>query len=362
MNYRIAKLLSPEDVGASGVKVIDIDTSDPISRIAIRFQTTKSAHGMSAPGPADITKIELVDGSTPLHSLSGYENQALALYSRRTQTMVHGQHLASCSEMSIYGIDFGRYLWDPQLAFLPAKFPNPQLKITFDEDVSDTGVTANEMEVYAYLFDEKKVTPRGFLAAIEHWTDTCGADNSYDNIELPSDYPIRQLLLRAYRDGYEPWVQIDECRLDEDSLKHIPFDWDNLENMHRMQKGENVPLQENCIGVCDASGSNTFYTTPTDYYVTMTPSHIGGGYVAMGDTWEKGGKFSPIANSGSAFFAAIVHGWLPWHTYQFPLGDMQDISDWYDVRRTKKPRVRVRYASSGTNGTAQLVVEQLRQY
>lgn len=362
MNTRISKLLAAEDVGAAGTKVIDIDTSDPISRITLAWKTTKSQHGMNAPGPADITKIELVDGSTPLHSLTGYENQALAIYSRRGKTMTHGQHLSACSEYGLYTIDFGRKLWDPELAFLPDKFANPQLKVTFDEDVSDTGVTANSLEVWAHLFDEKRITPKGFLAAIEHWTDTMGANNSYESIELPTDYPIRQMIVRAYRDDYEPWYQVKEARLDEDTLKRIPFDWDDLEVMHRLQKGYEEPCQETCQGICNAAGTNVFYVTPTDYYVTMIASALSGGYIAMGDTWQNGGKFGPITNSGDLFFSAIVHGWLPWHCFHFPLGDPNDISDWYEVSKIKKPRLRLRSAASGTSGTAQVVLEQLRRY
>jgi hypothetical protein len=362
MNTRISKLLASEDLGAAGTKVIDIDTSDPISRISIAFSTTKSKHGMDAAAPANITKIELVDGSTPLHSLTGYENQALAILSRPTPTMSHGQHLASCSEYDLYAIDFGRYLYDPELAFLPSKFANPQLKITWDEDVADTGVTANSLEIWADLFDEKKVNPVGFLAAIEQWTDTMGAANSYENIDLPTDYPIRQMLLRAFRDGYEPWYQVNEARLDEDTLKRIPFEWDSLENMHRLQKGMMPPIQETCQGVCNTGGTNIFYATPTDYYCTMIPSSVGGGYIAMGDTWEKGGKFGPISGSGDQFFSAIVHGWLPFHCFHFPLGNQYDIADWYGATRAKKPRLRLRSSTSGTSGTAQLVIEQLRRY
>ena len=362
MNTRISKLLAAEDLGAAGTKVIDIDTSDPISRISIAWKTTKSKHGMDAPGPADISKIELVDGSTPLHSLTGYENQALAMYSRRGNTMAHGQHLSACSEYNLFAIDFGRYLFDPELAFLPAKFANPQLKITFDEDVSDTGVTANSLEVWGHLFDERKIAPKGFLAAIEQWTDTLGANNSYELIDLPTDYPIRQMMVRAYRDGYEPWYQVKEARLDEDTLKRTPFDWDDLEVMHRLQKGSYVPCQENCIGIANTGGTNIFYCTPTDYYCTMIPSSIGSGYISMGDTWEKGGKFGPITDTGDQFFAAVVHGWLTWHCFHFPLGDPQEIGDWYDVTKIRKPRLRLRASTSGTDGTAQVVIEQMRRY
>jgi len=64
MNYRNALLLAPEDLGPSGTKVIDLDLSQPVSRLTIRFRTTKVLYNMTAAGPANISKIELVDGSS----------------------------------------------------------------------------------------------------------------------------------------------------------------------------------------------------------------------------------------------------------------------------------------------------------
>lgn len=361
MKYRTAELLAAESITAAGTKTIDLVKGDPISRIDIRWKITKSKHSMDAHPAADITKIELVDGSDVLHSLTGYENQALAIYSRKIGTMCHGQHMTSLSDESAYGLDFGRFLWDERLAFDPKRFSNPQLKITHNLALSDTGVSAAELEVFGHFFDEKAVSPMGFLMATEHHDYTCGADGSYENINLPTDFVIRQMLVRAYRDGYEPWTTIDEARLDEEDRKRIVFDYDNLENYHRLMKGVWSPVIETFAIYGSAGGAN-FYITPTDYWAAIQTTPVGAAPdLYLSAATAKGGKV-PIVSVGNLMAIGIAFGWLPNHCYQFPLGMQDTIEDWYDAGKVTKPRLRLRAGSNAANGTGQLVVEQLRRY
>lgn len=361
MKYRYAKILAAEAANTAGTKTIDLDIVDVLSRIDIRWKVTKSKNDMDAHPAADITKIELVDGSDVLHSLSGYENQALAIYSRKVGTMNHGQHTTSNAEESAYGIDFGRYLWDTLLAFDPKRFRNPQLRITHNLALSDAGVSVAELEVLGHFFDEKAVSPMGFLMAKEHFSYTPGSDTSYEHVDLPTDYLIRQILVRAYRDGYEPWNVIDEARLDEENLKRIPFDHDNLENYCRLMKGVWTPVQEQFIAAPTTTGEY-YYLTPTDYYAILVAMTIG-----TASDWFinaatcRGGKAylrSPATQTGHG----IAFGWLPNHCYQFPFGMQDDPDDWYDVTKLSKPRLRLRAAAGGSSGTGEVVLEQLRRY
>ena len=137
MNYRLAKLLSPEDLGTAGTKVIDINVSDVISRIDIIFRTKNGDTAFEDHPAGNITKIEMVDGSDVLFSLSGREAQALNFYDRGRPADNHMTGSNGEYMRAIFGLDFGKYLFDPTLAFDPSKFINPQLKITWDEDVAN---------------------------------------------------------------------------------------------------------------------------------------------------------------------------------------------------------------------------------
>ncbi|MBA7715420.1 hypothetical protein ES703_124464 [subsurface metagenome] len=359
MKYRVAKILAEESLSAAGTKTIDLNVTEPISRIDLRYQVTKSKNDMDGPPAKDITKIELVDGSDVLHSLSGYENQALCIYDRPAPTMNHGQHWLNNSQRSVYGIDFGRFLWDPLLAFLPGKFKNPQLKITYNTILSDTGGTSPLLEVIAHIFDEKAVSPVGFLMSKEIYSADSPASGAHAYVDLPTDYPIRQMLLRGYEDGYEPWQAILEARLDEDNLKRIPLDWD-IEQYYQVMKGVWKAVEEGLFCEPDTAGV-VFYLTPTDYYASV----MGTGQdvavpVAMG-TSCRGGK-ATLYGTANANYGGMARGYLPNHCVQFPFGLQQEPDDWYDVTKKGSVKLRITGGARGASTEFQVVLQQLRKY
>lgn len=361
MKYRHAQLLYPQDMtNGSGTIVIDVDVQKPISRIEARFTTTKVLEYMTAPGPANIPKIELVDGSTVLHALTGYENQALAYYSRRDISMEHGQHIGTLSEVDLYTIDFGRWLWDEILAFDPLRFHNPQLKITYDEDVADTSAVVNELEVWADIFDEKVISPMGFLMAVEQYAYTPGARYSYEMISLPSDRPIRQILVRAHQAAKEPWYNIIEARLDEGTLDRIPWDYGSMEYYYRRMKNEwhqiRTPLQVNL-----AAGARVFYIPQTDFWCSCALIGVGATNEAFETTASMAGGYLSLIGSGAGQMIGEARGYLPWNCFQFPFGKQDIIDDWYDPT-DKKPRLRLRAGEGAENGDVQVVLEELYKY
>ncbi len=361
MNYRIAQLLAPQDLtNGAGTLPVDIKVTKPISRIEIRFKTTKVLSYMTAPGPANIPKIELVDGSKRLHSLTGYENQALAYYSRGNIAMEHGQHIATLSETDLFAIDFGRFLWDPLLAFDPTKYENPQLQITYDENLADTSVSVNEMEINAYLFDEKMISPIGFLRAIEDYSYTLGASGSYETIKLSQDLPIRQILVRAFQDAYEPWYSIAEARLDENNLDRIPFEFTSLESYYRMMQAHWQMIHTPFIAGVTTS-ARVFYIPQTDFWASISGLAIASDSGLYTDGASlKGGKASLVSGADRQQ-VGVARGYLPWHCFQFPMGKLNDPDDWYNPAG-KNPRLRLRAYTGATSSTGQVVLEQLQKY
>lgn len=360
MKYRTSLLFPAEDLGASGTKVIDIDVSKPISRLEFTYKVTRGSNLMAAGAPACISRIELVDGARRLHTTTGYENQALAYYSYPGVNMEHGQHVSTLSEVSTYFLSFGRHLWDDQLAFDPSRFSNPQLRITYNEVASDASGGAGTLEVWAHIFDEKEISPLGFLAAIEHYDYTCGADNSYETIELPEDRVIRQILVRAFYQGYEPWYNIDEARFDEGTLDKIAWEYTDLEMYYRRMKSVWPLITQQVVTAPGASG-NTFYVPTTDYNMAASFIGMGGSEEAYYTNASARGGYMALTTSTGVNLAMIIAGYLPWHCYQFPMGMMDVIDDWYNPAG-KKPRLRLRASTGATNATGQVVLEELYRY
>lgn len=359
MKYRTVELLAAEDQTAgAGTKVVDIRGSQPISRIIIMWLVTKAAAAMSTYAHKDISKIELVDGSDVLHSLDGGQNQALCIYDRKVGTMNHGQCIIANSQRSFYGIDFGRFLFDPLLALDPKAFNNLQLKITYDEDVSDTSATANQLAVWAECFDEKEISPVGLLVAKNFESWSLSAAGAYHYVDLPTDLTIKRMLIQGYRAGYEPWYQVIGARLNEDNDKRVPFDW-NLETYHQIRKGIDRQVQEN-IAIQPTTAGTAMYLTPSDFWATLVgaPETVANtfGIGASG----RGGYFLVDAESNGQF-QAIASGWLPNHCFNFPFGDQMDMDDWYDLVGIDSLRLRL-LSGSGTSGNVDTILQQLRPY
>jgi len=359
MNYRTAELLAATDVGASGTKLIDLNIADIISRIVIRWQVTKASSSMYSYAHKDITKIELVDGSEVLHSLNGGQNQALCIFDRKAPTMLEGGIINANAQISYYGIDFGRFLHDPQLAFDPKKFKNPQLKISYNEAVSDETATANEMEVWAECFDEKIPSPMGFLSAKEHYNYTPSASGVYEYIELPTDYPLRKMLIQGYLKAYEPWNQVSNAKLDEDNDKRILFDW-NMEKYYQVRKCIDAPISE-VLSLLAHAQAIAFYLTPSDYWASLmlTPRSATASYRQTQP--GKGGYFVPYSET-AAECSAVATGWLPNHCFQFPFGDQMDMDDWYDVTRVGSLRLRLKSGGGYSGSNVGVILQQVRNY
>lgn len=360
MKYRRATIQAEDSWSGAGTKTIPIRIRDIISRIIIGVRENTGGNTMSAQMAANITKVELVDGSDVLHSLSGLANQAVCIYDRRVNTMNHAGMIEDSSMYCTLGIDFGRKLWDPELAFDPKQFTNPQLKITYDVNLARTDATALEVEIWAQIFDEKAVSPVGFLMTKEQWDAASPADNTYKYVDLPTDHMMRKLFIRGFEAKYEPWAAIQAARLDEDNDKRVLFDLD-LEDYYRVMKGQGLPVIEQLAGYCHPSDSYAKFVTPTDYYVAFEATPYGTNSIISLGTFPKGG-YIDVKGSITTYFVGIASGWLPNHVFEFPFGDPADLADWYDVTEVGDLRLRVEGGARGINGAIQVITQQLRRY
>ncbi|MBA7549183.1 hypothetical protein ES705_41659 [subsurface metagenome] len=232
MKYRTVEILDETDPDASGTRVIPVNLKDPISRINLLYTLYPKSEAMIAAVAANILKIELTDGSDVLYSLDGYECQALAFFDRRINALTGPNYGKGSAISTMFPIDFGRFRWDPQLALLPDKFLNLMLKITYNEDLCDASVDDHTLEIYADCFDEKLITPAGFLSAKEWINYTPSAASAYNDVHLPTDEIIRRILVRGYYTKLSPEIILGEVRLTEEEKKRVVFDWQMYKYVH----------------------------------------------------------------------------------------------------------------------------------
>jgi len=363
MNHREVELYAPKDLGASGTEVIDLDVADPLSAIELIFQTTvATAAVMTAPHVDCLSKIELVDGSDVLFSLSGQEAQALAFYTSGRMPLNDISLKATEYMRSVIPIYFGRKLFDRELALDPKKFKNLQLKITWDEDAANGSVTANQLTVRGWAFDKKVVTPIGFLMAKEIKSFTPAA-NTYEYTDLPTDYVYRLLMLRCASTTIEPNAQMAQIKISEDNDKRIPIDMTGEEVLQKLCApfGE---IEEDYQGA-DAVTASTIYGAPTSKVRVLKDLDFD--VIAAGDDASQvtiaANKYSVDDGVNCKYYAFSARGYAPHFCLVIPAGDLMDINDWYNVTGIGSVKLITQGAAAvGTSPSAQVCLQQLRKY
>lgn len=358
MNYRIAEVMAGQDLGLSGTKLIDLDIKDVISRLVVRWRPVGGSV-VPAAHPADsISKIELVDGSDILFSLSGNQVHALNIIEALTPVFTHLHYAVGGTPMIDMNLDFGRRLYDPELGLDPKQFGNPQLKITWNETTWDGSCETHEIGVYAHCFDEKAITPVGFLMTKEVKSYAPSA-NAYEYTDLPTDHLLRKLVLQGRKYGSPPRTTINAIKLSEDTDKRVPIDGDtyDLEPILRQWSGEAIDrLRGQAMDPARA-----FYVTPG--YMTF------GSAVGFNQTLYfqfaggHGGRIQIKSSTSAKNFDAILRGAFPHGCMCIPFGDQGDMGDWYDV--TKVGNLKLRLQGGGgaeATDTVGIVTQQLRRY
>lgn len=359
MNHRMTTIFAMKTYSADATEIIDINLIDPISALLFDFQTYNAAAGSETLHPlACITKIELVDGSDVLFSLTGLEAEALDWYNNKAFREAWNMKLAGNYFVRPVGINFGRHLWDKEFAFDPTKFTNPQLKVSFDINAGGLNPTYNKMGVHALCFDEKSISPRGFLMSkeIKNYTPT-GTGHEYT--DLPTDYPYRKLLIKCQTAGTEPGQLLTNFKLTEEQDKRVVYDHPSI-SIRTAIMAAWPPVQE----------SYFFAVASSNRYLMIAPTQE---VTSWGTTWAEaavalglslydgdGGRLKTIATPGETNCMIGVQGWLPHGVFAIPFGDQKDPDEWYDVRTIKSLKADITH--NAATGGIQIFLEQLRNY
>ena len=355
MNYRKATIYSREDATTAKTESIDLDLTDIISRIQVRFEGYNSTHVPTAHPAKQISKIEIVDGSDVLFSMSGMQIEASDFYDTWRPRSYEIDYRDSMFTELIMNINFGRWLNDEMLAFDCSRFKNPKLKITHDKTLGGSLPDAGYLTVLADVFDEKRVSPQGFLLNKEFYSYTPVA-SAYKTIDMPDDYPLRRMMIQTLYPPNTFTDNVDEIRLDENTLKRIPLDLNMF--MYMASILNTFPTYEDIIAVYTLNGDKTVYVTPTEYPAVSVNAY--GGTAAYVNA-ERGGGEQVITSTTGQMSRMHVKGHLPHGCLPIEFGDQNDPADWYDIRTIKDLNLRLHHASS-IGGDVKIITQQLRRY
>lgn len=355
--YYPTDLLATKTLDASGTEVVDIDAQDPISMLELEYKNTPGSNTMADHLLSALSKIELVEGSTPLFSITGKALHALSYYDIGKVPNTHLSNAVGVQGFVSLQYHFGRWLWDPMLALDPKRHKNLQLKITHNRVTPDASSTAHTLRVAAHSFDEKKISPLGFLKTVELKTPTMGANGTYDYLQIPRKEVIRKLLIRAYDDAYQPHEVVNEIQIEENDKNK----WLDMA----------VSSYLKYINTIYPRWYDEFYAvlTATAVDVWCTPTFrvrcLGSGEAQDSSIDVEGQPLHQpflLGGNQSVNFQVEVTGFQPHGIFPVLFGRQDDMDDWYDVTKLGSLQLRIKSGSAGTAGACVIMSQTVNRY
>lgn len=358
MKYRTVSIHDRESYTSDGVKVINIDVNDPISSLVIGLEATLGSATMAGYLQDNLTKIELVDGGKVLWSTDCKRAEAIDWYNLGGKVRSnHNIMLNGNTPYRAIGLNFGRWLWDEVYALDPKQFRNLQLRLTLDIDAVDGAAATDYLEVFANVFDEKAVSPVGFIATmdVKSWT---AAASTHEYTDLPLDYPLRALYVQALLAGTEPNQAISNIKVSEDQDKKVPIDL-GAQEITRTLLAKYGPVEEHYYFATGTS-NKYLYIMPTTrvagflaQWATSASNHVAALY--DGD----GGRLKTISATAGHNSQIYVRGHIPHAVYEVPFGDPMVPEDALDPRSLGSLKLDVTGASTPA---CVATVQQYRNY
>jgi len=365
VKYRTAVLWPRKEYTTDQTEIIELKVKDPISQLVISNEVRNGATAGQQGHPArTVTKIELVDGSDVLFSMDGRAAQGLDFYHNKRESGSLVIYPNDMNSEMIFNLNFGRRLYDPMLALDPKRFSSLQLKLTLDINGGGKYADSNFITVLAHLFDEKAISPMGFLAAQELKSYTLAAA-SHEYIDLPTDRVIRKVLLRSHAYGAGPDYQFDTITLHSDGKKKVFFD-STIGDLLRSIVARYPKYREWVISDPPTAGASMYtYITPCYWPIAIAQEWLvpPSANNNMGCFAGDGGRLQIATASGWTSNAAIlVEGQCPHSVIDIPMGDQDDPDDWFDAMQVGSLELDIKGGASLTAGTCEIYVQQLRKY
>lgn len=355
---RITEILAGEAANTAGTKTIDLNISDPISQIIVRFKGTNNSNTPTAHGAKMITKIEVVDGSDLLFSMSGLEAQAMGFYHHGFLPQSVNEYRVNVLNIQFFTVDFGRFLWDKVLALDPKRFNNLQLKITHNKAAGGSAPDAGELAVYAQVFTPGSALPTGFLMSKELFAYSL-VSSGLETISLPADLPYRKLVIQSIASGNQPHEQFNKLTLSIDNDRVVLLN--NLSTSDLIKFSDQGPIiNETMIGV--GTGSAVDHFTAISFNGAIQVGAVGTALAAIVSEQFFGGAVAVNVDTTEEFQATLT-GYAPHGSIVIPFGDQRQIADWLDTSQIAKLILKIKAGSSIVgSSTAEITAQQLRNY
>jgi len=301
-----------------------------------------------------ITKVEVVDGSDIIVSVSGKELEAQNVSESKQRMYYSSNYIDNNTVIWVGQIRFGRWLYDEKYALNPMKYKNLQIRITHNKALGGSVPDAGALSVVAHVFDEKQVSPVGAfqLQRIKQYTLVASA---HEYTELPTDQVIRAIYILSRADDLQPWQQFNKIKLYEDEGKKVIIN--DLRTSDVLRVFPWNPYFYEKMRVSAPTTEDDFYCTACFDVGTWWNPILGADSASLIAASYGGnvGVDVSAATEGDIF----ISGKCPHGACRIPFGNQDQDEDWYDVRQLKSLKLDLT-AGGSASGTVEIVVQSVR--
>lgn len=363
MNYRQAELLATKSIMTAGVETVDINVRDVISRVSVVLELVNTNVAPVNHPLAAIKSIEIIDGSDVVGSLTGYAVQALSYYT--TGKMPHNElnYEDNAYARCFVPLDFGRFLYDPELGLDPKKFKNLQMRIDHNYALGACTPDTATIRVLADMFDEKSVSPGGYLQSKEIFSFN-PAVGIPEYIALPLDNDIRLILVMNTNDSEEPDILFDAVKIDEEDGKRVVVDCKTMDLIRAASTKFGRFAEYLSMAGVTTTDKSLFLTACKDI---MFPGLVDAAGKVISHTWS-GGRKRAMQTSGTGILNMEASGRCPHGAVPIFFGKPNDLGDWWNMSGVGKARIILTGGAINATeiatptGSTDLIVQSLQSY
>ena len=359
MNTREVELLAAESITTLGTKTIDLGLQNPVSRLDIMWRKTNSNRTPIAHPGKIVESIDLVDGSDVLFSMNGQDAQAMEYFTSGKQPGSMINYETGQWSMQIASIPFGRFLWDEMYALDPRRFNNIQLKIKHNIALGGATGTVGDLSVYAHVWDDKVVQPKGFLLTKEQYSFLPVA-SAWVYVDLPTDFPIRCMMFGANECEQGPEYNINKFKLTENEGKSIVIESAMERYLLVASQNYNMWQEKVLFKTAAAATDLSFYASP--HWERTYEGHVEGTAYATAVVSAAGCLYKLQNATAAAIIEGFAMGHAPFGQTFLPFGDLEGVEYW-DIQKAASGKLSLLAdASCDVDEYVRVFVQQVRDY
>jgi len=350
----------------AGERTTDIAMREPITNLWVEFRCANGATSNKDVTMSDcIAAIEVIDGSDVIYSLDGKEALALTAYYCNCLPNQLITELGDTTQNLSVVIPFGRFEGDPDYAFDPTRFLNPQVRIKWNLAAiravgADGFATGGLVYTLVATCMEGAPSPKGYMMSKQIYSYVSAVGVEY--VDLPTDYPYKMLMIRAHYHTKAIYTVVTNLMLHVNQQQFVLFNmrmtdfirynsWIEplLQYDHVFQKSHN-DVCSHILGYADTPIHES--TTTVDAVFNWLGTGVGSGAIQIDVAGAQQDTDIPVY--------AQVTGHCPFHTVLHNFGRRDEPGDYFDATAFRACRLELTGGVAGGNVYVSLV--QARPY